>query len=256
MNKEQLFAIGIVCLFVFSMLGCNTSMVRDPLDSLISGGTVIPVWPMPDESEQNIQITISKFREAFYGSAKLTIEMLADVYAAVDKKEEVIKMEQLLKDLENAKAENNTDEMKRIYAQINKACESVKEIDLEKEASNEEKWAYIIDAALKADDAIKLHKVTIKLGKELMSEETTADVKDIQWTEIINVLNTLPEDVVSLIQIATCDGPKHIGNLTKLSWKFGEFIFKKGLNKPTEAEKEKLLKENAPSLSEEDYADL
>lgn len=253
MKKEKLFAINIVCIFVFTLAGCNAGIVNDPMSAInfIDGDTerIIGVLkPFPQKTE-NIQVTMNKFREAFYGATILSIEAVVDLYAAVDDRENAEKMEQLLKDLEKAKVENDETEMKRIYQQINNAYDSVKDINLEKDATNERARDLLWHASLKTSVAIWLDNKAYQYAGTLV-EEIPNEIK----SDPIN-LRTY-SSTLSLSQMALNALPIQIENTGRISLKIAEYSTKNGLNEPTKAQKEKLLKENAPALSDEDYDDL
>jgi len=69
----------------------------------------------------DIDKTTVQFVEALWGATKLSGESVQDLYLAVGKKEEAVKMEQLLKELKNAKDKDDKDAFKKISEQINNA---------------------------------------------------------------------------------------------------------------------------------------
>ncbi len=229
---KKLFSASIILMFAIAFSGCLTTT-----KGLIGGED-------EEKSDFDSETVMTKFRDSLFGATKLTIEAIEAIQTAVGNKEDVVKMQQLQKDLVQAKEENDDEGMKKIYAQINNSASSIDRIDLMAKAKGKEAKQYIETSLLKTSVAGWLDKRAFDYAKLLVDK-----LPDEISSNPMQAGNLKP--ALSLSKMAVSELPEQIENIGIIGKKVGEYASKKGLPKPSPAKKKEIIDAEASSLSDD-----
>lgn len=198
------------------------------------------------EGSFDIEKTTKQFKEALWVATKLTGESVRDLYVAIGKKEEAVKMEQLLKELEDAKAKDDKEALKKILEQVNNAVKELKKVELEKDAKSAEGKKYVGFAFLKTAVAVYLDKIAIDNAK-LLIEKLPDEIRSnpMQATKLNSVLD--------MAKFTANTVPEQLSNLGSVVSNISKYAKTNGIPSPSINEQRDVLKKEAPSQDPNDF---
>ncbi len=236
--------IGKVLLIALML---NFAVVESSMAFGIPGLGGAPAGGEKKEGGFDIDKTTTQFKESLWGATELSGKAVKDLYEAIGKKEEAVKLEQLLKELKNAKDKDDNDAFKKISEQINNAQKSLAETDLEKDAKSAEGKKYVGAASLKTAVAVYLDKIAIDNAKLLIEKLPDEISSNPMKAAKLN-------SVLSMAKFAADKVPDNLSNLGKVVSNITKYAKTNGIPSPSKDEKQKALKDAAPSIDPKDLA--
>lgn len=242
--KKRLLAVIFVLAFAVSFNGCML-LDKGMIDNAMKVTKMVGGGEKKGGAAFDIEKTTLRFNQTLWGATKLTAEGVKELYMAIGKKEEAVKMEQFLKKLAEAKEKDDQDAFKEILPQLTNAVAELKSLELEKEAKGKDAQKHVGKAFLQTSVAVIMDKKAIDIAKLLVSK-LPGEIKSnpLKATKLLSVLN-MAKFTVSTV-------PKQLSNLGSIVTNVAKYASTNGMATPSASEKEKTERENGPPESNSD----
>ncbi len=214
---------------------------------------------------QSSEVLMAKTKETLYAGTKHTLIALSEIYAAVDDKESAQKLVLLKLQLDEAKRNDNQDDVLVIRDEINNAQEEIRNLDIEEKAKGKEARKHMGNSLLNLYAATRLDKNTIyysNILKDRLPDEISNEMPgDLRKRVLSGNIGSSSNktDAVGKLQFALelaghilKEGPSQLKNLGIVTQKVGAYASANNMDFPKDSEVNKIVDKYDPDSSDID----